>query len=379
MNKLLILTDDNHFFSDSYKIPDGMNVDTLIKLFSAKGYDIQSYTITEIDWSADFSDTAVLYPYSKLSGLFYKGYIEDILLRLQYKGARLLPDFLCFRAHQNKIFMELMRQDFKHQELKTINSVCFGSLQGMLNYFDTAKQTGNSSLMKFPMVLKLSVGSRGRGVFKIHSMEHLIKTVNKMTVVYLRDFQSFFYRNIANNKTARVTQIIKNIARKIAGAQQVRYLIISHKFVLQPYIADLPGDYSVWVLGRKFYVKYRSNTVSDFRFSASGISSFPELNDEVVKILDFAELAYEEINSPAVCLDIAYDGRICHLIEFQCLSFSSNHIISSNGWFIKDTQWSFNDGKSTLEEDFANAVDYYLRNHQAYIAVCGVLPKAECR
>ena len=361
MRTILILTDDYRFFAKAkFKKPVSMEVDTLINMFSKKGYRALSKTITEIDWNADFSDTVVLYPSSEAAGLFYKGFIEDVLLRLQNKGTQLLPDFLYFRAHHNKVFMEFLRQDFKNEELKTIHSLCFGSVQGMMNFLTDNTKLADGSLLKegvldFPLVLKIAASTGSRGVFKVDSIEHLIKMVSKITPISVLDFQFTFYR------ASPFMQKTKNLVRKILGMKQVEYPIVSQKFLLQTFIANLPGDYRVLILGQKYYAFFRHNRTNDFRASGSGIFSFLELSDQVVKVLDFAKMAYEEINTPCVSLDIGFDGNTCHLLEFQCVSFSPFRREFSEGWFVKkDGEWLFNQGKSAIEEDYVAAIDYRL-------------------
>lgn len=310
----MIVTDENFLFSPSSRFPGGLDVKALVNLFAENGCTPQVNTLSGINWEENFTGVTVLYPYSKTSGLFYKGYIEDVLLRLLYKGAVLVPDFKYFRAHQNKVFMEFLRADFKQKALKTLCSLCFGSPQGLLHRIDE---------ITFPVVLKLPVGSHSRGVFFLDSKAQLIETVNKTTTIHLQDF-------LSNENPG-----------------------ISHKFIVQPFINGLSGDYSVLIFGQKYYVKYRP--------LPEGTHSFPLLNNEVVKILDFAKLTFEELNCPAVCADIAFDGQQCHLIEFHCFPLSSNHVVKAGGYFINaDTHWQYCTGSSTREEIYAEAVMMFL-------------------
>jgi len=175
----------------------------------------------------------------------------------------------------------------------------------------------------FPAVLKMSVGSHGRGVFFVDNKEQLMETVKKTTAIQLQDFLSTEGTNV------------------------------SHKFIVQPLISGLAGDYSVLVFGEKYYVKYRPAFMDEH--------SFPLLNDEIVKILNFARLAFDTLNCPAVCLDIAFDGLQCHLIEFHCFPFSSNHVIKAGGHFINlNDRWQYRAGSPTREEVYADAVMMFL-------------------
>ncbi|MCL2187804.1 MAG: hypothetical protein FWC16_02085 [Defluviitaleaceae bacterium] len=314
MNKLLILTDEYSLFYASNRSPAGLSVNTLVTLFAEKGFTPQVNTLSGINREASFEGVVVLYPYSKTAGLFYKGYIEDVLLRLQNKGAVLVPAFTHFRAHQNKVFMEFMRDDFNSEALKTLRALCFGSLQGLM------QRIGE---ILFPAVLKMSVGSHSRGVFFVENRKQLIETVKKSATIHMQDFLSKESPNI------------------------------SHKFIIQPFINDLRGDYSVLVFGKKYYVKYRPIPI--------GEHVFPQLNEETAQILDFARLAFDALHCPAVCLDIAFDGLRCHLIEFHCFPFSSNHVEKAGGYFVNTAaQWHFNPSYSAIETVYADAVTMFL-------------------
>ena len=349
MKSILILMDDYRRFSNSRVKPGGIDANILVDLFSKKGYHAQSMTLMEIDWDEDFSNTVVLYPSSELPGLFYKGFIEDIILRLRNKGALLLPDFIYFRAHHNKVFMEFLRQDFNNEELKSISSLCFGSVKGLLD-------VRGEECLKFPLVLKPSAGTGSSGVTKIDDMKHLIKTVRRITSVRLRSFQFTIFN--PKELIYKVKRAVNKILRKNQG-----YPRISDKFILQTFIPNLLGDYKVLVFGQKYYPLFRLNRKSNFTASGSGKFSFPELNVELEKVLNFAKLAYEEINTPVISLDIGFDGNKCHLIEFQCLSFGPAALELSPGWFLNDGKWVFIQGNSILEDEYVMAVDYWLINN----------------
>jgi hypothetical protein len=74
--------------------------------FREQGYETVFIRYAEIDFrDMNFKDQYVLYQSSEDRGLYYKSYIEDMLLGMQLQGAILIPGFHAFRAHHNKVFM----------------------------------------------------------------------------------------------------------------------------------------------------------------------------------------------------------------------------------------------------------------------------------
>ena len=90
---------------------------------------------------------------------------------------------------------------------------------------------------------------------------------------------------------------------------------------------------------------------------------FPEEFTTLEKnVLDFAKGAYEQLDSPLLSIDIAYDGKKCHMIEFQCLNFGPYTLQFSNAYYhyVSGT-WEKVVTKSVLEEEMATAYIRYVR------------------
>ena len=109
--EILLITDyRNQFYESVRSHGASMDLARMEKYFSNRGYNLKVMQFREIDFqSNDYKGYSILYQSSEDRGLLYKDYIEDILLGLDMQGAHLIPDFPKFRAHHNKVFMEILR------------------------------------------------------------------------------------------------------------------------------------------------------------------------------------------------------------------------------------------------------------------------------
>ncbi len=334
--KLIILTDyRKQFYSSTRERGGSMNASVLSKLFVKLGFEVVVKKFSEIDFaSEDFGGVFILYQSSEDPGLHYKEYIEDILLGLKLKGAILIPDFFKFRAHHNKVFMEIYRDVVLNKQMDTgVRSRYFGSLED----YKTA-----SIPLGFPSVLKPSEGSRSRGV-------SLLKD---------RDSSKAIIRKVSFSPT------FQNIRRRILSMFDKKgYKKISQnrkKFIIQKYVPGLNGDYKVLVYSGKYFVLWRDNRTNDFRASGSGKLSFP--TDVSVGLLNFARGVYECFDVPYISMDIAQaaSGQK-HLLEFQFLMFGQYTLEKSKHHFVFDgSGWKIIHEEVVLEEQFAKSVYEYI-------------------
>jgi len=97
----------------------------------------------------------VLYQSSEDPDLRYKDYVEDVLLGLGLAGALLVPSYVHFRAHHNKVFMEILRDTSGFEAIQSIQSRVYGTCEEL-------KAQTNSVV--YPAVIKPGAGSRSYGV-----------------------------------------------------------------------------------------------------------------------------------------------------------------------------------------------------------------------
>lgn len=279
-----------------------MNTTIMRERFESYGYYVEVSTFSELDLTRDFTGWFVLYASSEEKGLFYKDYIEDVLLSIRMRGGYLLPDFKYFRAHHNKSFAEMLRLNFKSNELKTILSRSFGSYKE-LNDNVTHK-------IEYPVVIKSSSGSGSYGVKLAKNKEELIKNTKKLNKIIYYDF---YFNVIAFNP---IMVRLRNITKKITGRQASKYSpLYSNKFIVQNYVKGFKGDYKVLVFADKFFVLRRENRDGSFTASGSGKSVFPTEANEIIDVLDFAELTHKELGTPVSSIDSGRNRDGCHLSQ----------------------------------------------------------------
>ena len=115
-----------------------------------------------------------------------------------------------------------------------------------------------------------------------------------------------------------VKRILKFLDPAKAGYLEFNTAPVSTSLIVQPFIPGLHGDYKVLIFGRKYYTLYRKNRENDFRASGSGFFYDVPL-EEHEGLLNFARKITREIDFPIFGMDIAFDGKDYHLLEFQVI------------------------------------------------------------
>ena len=153
----VMLVDYRNFFYMSVRHKDAsMDIEALRDYFNDEGWELNIKKYPEIDFrNENYQDQIILYQSSEDRDLFYKSYIEDVLLGLELQGAILVPKFHYFRAHHNKVFMEFLRDLSNLEEIQNIRSKNYGT------YEDFAQELSSSPS---ELVLKPSEGCGSSGV-----------------------------------------------------------------------------------------------------------------------------------------------------------------------------------------------------------------------
>lgn len=338
ISNILVLTDYRGAFYSSTKNTKTlctMNVNNLVKYLAEHGFQVTCKEFSQIDYSKDYSATAVLYNSSEDYGLYYRSFIEDVVLALKGLGAQLIPDFPYLRAHHNKCFMELLRKQLLSEESKVVDTHVYGT------YEEFQKDT----LAEGKYVIKDAYGAGGSGVKLANNLIEL----NKLAKKYSR------------NKSVQV--LVRELRRRILwGKDYHRASIHNKKFIVQRFIEGLSGDYKVLRYGEKFYSLYRKNRDNDFRASGGGKLTF-DLPEGVLEndLLSFAKRISDAIGTPLCSMDIAWDGKQFVLIEFQCLCFGPYTAEYSDHYseFVSG-EWKHYQEKCDLEQILADAVTGYI-------------------
>ena len=322
------------FYSSTREVAGSMNVLTVKTLLEAEGYEVFVKRFADIDFrSEDYHSARVLYQSSEDPNLRYKDYIEDVLLGLQLAGARLIPSFMHFRAHHNKVFMEILRDLGNLPEIQSIGSRKYGALEELERDIDS---------ICYPVVVKPGAGSRSEGIALCGDRDALIGASRKIS----RSFSSVNFRGWFRGF--------------LSGEKYKSISSYRGKFIVQNYIEGLCGDYKVLVYADRYYVLRRMNRDNDFRASGGGRLSYPITTPSVV--LGYAEKVFAHFKVPFASLDIAVRHDIPFLLEFQFVSFGQYALEKSDHYYTKEgSVWVRIDDKSDLEETFVYAVATFLK------------------
>lgn len=333
---ILILVDDRGQFFSSTKEPGGsMNINSILKLFKELGYFVVVKGFSEIQFNnKKYKDHFILYQSTEDPDLRYKDYIEDILLGLEISGANLIPCFEYFRAHHNKVFMEILREKIGYGGI--IKRFHFGTLEELAQ---------SKFEFIYPIVVKPGAGSKSIGVSLAQNKKQLIKMASKIS---------------------RSFTLLNSIRRIKSFLKFKKYKPISNyrkKFIIQEFIQGLSGDYKILIYWDKYYIVKRENRLKDFRASGSGLLSFPKNIPN--QLLDYAKYIFEKSNTPFMGIDLADLNGKYYLIEFQFVTMGNYALEKSSFHFEKiSDKWQLVHENSSLESILVRSVDQYIINYK---------------
>lgn len=337
--RILILCDyRGHFWQRTDYKEQSMDAAFLAEELRTHGFAVTVTPFSDLDLSVDFEDTAVIYQSAQDPGLEYKGFIEDILLALEIRGAKLVPAFRYFRAHHNKVFMELLRKVMPSAVIARPASRVYGT------YEDYERDLKMQALFT-PCVFKLAAGAQGKAVCLLRTSQQL--------------------RNVVRRKTFSLNPyywFVRHVKPLLPGLYPNYRPTSNHrqKFIVQEYVADLKGDFKVLVFGRKIYVLAREVRPGDFRASGSGRFTYPE--DVPKQLLDYAWNVFRHFGVPFISLDVASRDGDFYLLEFQFVHFGCYTLERSPHWYeYHEDGWIKYEGKSVVEREFAAAIAAFLR------------------
>ncbi len=333
MQLLILLDYRSHFYSSTRARGDTMDVEAVKAGFEQLGYSVLVQHYSDLNFcNSNWTDTLVLYQSSEDPSLLYKDYIEDVLLGLQTQGAILIPRFEKFRAHHNKVFMEILRKTIPVSGAEFF-SQSFGAYEDYQRSF---------SPPSYPIVFKPSDGSKSVNVLLARNKNETDACARKLS---------------ATPSLYNLWMIIRNWFDGKGFTPRSDH---RRKFVVQQYVPNLSGDYKIVIYGEKYFVLFRENRENDFRASGSGRLSFPK--EVPLQVLDCAHQAFTEFDVPYASIDIGYDGRNCYLFEFQFVMFGQYAAERSGWYFVKnENEWTRRDEKTSAENELVTAVHQHIQ------------------
>ena len=359
--KLLVLTDYRGYFSSKFigtkefhqKV--NINVDR-IKEILEESFEVEVYKYQDIDISKNYNGWYVVYASSEERGLFYKSYIEDVLLKLMYDGAILVPEYKFFRAHGNKSFMEMLRLQFKDIGLRTISSDIYGRLEEL----DTNKYDG-----RFPLVIKSSSGSGSLGVKLANNESELKRAVKDLSYVKYNDQFYSPLKDIVYTKIGwKIKTILYSLIKKSQRIDNPSGFFYTNKYLIQNYVPNLQSDFKVLYYNNKYYVLKRETRDNDFRASGSGKFSYPENIEELIPVLDYAKRVTQCVGAPMISMDLALKDGVGYLIEFQCVGFGVYTIMYADSYYEeKNNEWVKIESNSDIELETARSIKEFIKDN----------------
>jgi glutathione synthase/RimK-type ligase-like ATP-grasp enzyme len=344
MKKILMLTDYKGNFTSKYDaVPyrSGMNKDLLKKYFEKNGYKIVIKKFSDINFREEnVEGQSIIYPSSEDNHRFYKSYIEDIILGLEVKGAHLIPKHNYLRAHDNKVFMEILRDMSGLEELKTIKTNHFGTYEEFIQ-----KQT---YFTEDKYVIKASEGAMSVGVELSKNKLDLRKKI----------------KSISNSKDFKLD--LKDKLRSFKHQGYIQESSNRKKYIIQNFIPNLINDWKIIIFGDKFYMFYRATRDNDFR--ASGSKKFTFNDDLPIPdgIFNLAKKVFDSFDTPHLSLDIVFDGYNFHVIEFQFLYFGTIGHTKSESFFKKiNNKWERIYENLDLEEVYVDSIVKFIEKENS--------------
>lgn len=338
MKKIYLLTDyKGNFESKCREIPyrSGMDKELLKMYFSEAGFQIEFLKFSDVDFKKKWQDTLILYTSMEDFGYFYKGYIEDIVYGLEQAGAITIPNYKLLKANNNKVFMEILREQLEYEEVKSIKSFHFGSLEELESIVNE---------IDFPVVIKPAAGALSRGVSLAHNKRDLIKQAKKIS------------------RTRQIKNELWDLGRSYKHKGYVRESNYRKKFIIQNYIEGLDNDFKILVYGNKYFFFYRNTRKNDFRASGSGDFHFRK--EYPYGMLEYAHRIHSLLNVPNISIDVCFDGKHFHLLEFQAVYFGTIGLVESPFHYARTKEgFQYIEEKSILEKVYAESIIQFIKKN----------------
>lgn len=345
MEKIYLLTDYRGRFGskhDDTPYRSGMDHQLLEASLRENGLVSEYVPLSDVKpGDGTWAGRLVMYTSAEDFGLTYKQYIEDLVFALELAGARVIPSFKFLRAHNNKVFMELLRDLLPSEFSGGLVSSHYGTVEELAERIDE---------IGFPVIVKGHSGAMGRNVFLARSADDLMKTVRGR----ITEKASLRFR-------------IKEYLRQYKHPGYRKESFYRGRFIIQKFIPGLENDWKVYFFGNRAYIFRRPVFKKrEFRASGGGYDNYsyglgagaPE------GLLDFGWSIFRALGVPFVSMDLARDGNRFYLLEFQCVYFGTAGILKrySHEYFLReDNGWSVAANEGIVEKAFAEGVAWFLK------------------
>ncbi|MDY0143778.1 MAG: hypothetical protein RBR97_17975 [Bacteroidales bacterium] len=348
MKSIVALTDYKGYFGSKWKAApyrSGYDKNILKECFGKLGWDIEFLRMQDIDFKEDWSNKIVIYTSSEETGFYYKNFIEDIVLALERTGAIVLPRFDFLRANNNKVYMEMLREQLLGEKISGNSSNFYGSLEEL--EIDIERDR-----VKFPCVVKKAEGAMSRGVFLAKNKTELYNYAKKISH--------------SSHLLSEIRELMR--VRKHKGyKKESKY---QHKFIIQNFIPRLKNDWKILIYGNHYYILNRGIKQGDFRASGSHFNYKAGSKSELPEfLLDKVKEIYQIMDVPHLSLDLAWNGENVIVHEFQALYFGTSTMDFSEDLYVfENNKWEIMQADFLQEEEYVwGFVNYFERHPEIFV------------
>jgi len=336
MKRVFFITDYKGYFGSKYHSAPyrgGMDRELLSRYMAERGY--ESFFVRPVIEDLEkheLSSGIIVFGSHQDRGLSYKRYLEDLAVALEASGYRVCPSPILIRAHENKVFFEMMRHFAGSSSIKHTRAWWYGS------YEEFRAAAGE---LPYPVLIKRPDGSMSRGV----SLAQDRKVAEKIARRVMR--------------TPGFIVKIRDNVRWLRHKGYVRESWKRGKIIVQEFVSGLKNDYKILVFGAKYYVLYRKVREGDFRASGQGLLEYRR--ELPPGLLDFAERCFMTFRSPQASFDIGHDGSDFYLFEAQYVCFGTYTIENSPFHFKRNNgDWICIEQRSCLEQEYAESLARFI-------------------
>lgn len=328
MNSIIILTDYLNRFGSKQKSKtyrSGMDIDKIKTYFEQENFQVEVLNIAECILRLKSKEPSyIIYTSAEDHNDKYKSFIEDVILFSEDIGHICMPSYRYLRAHNNKVYMELMRTS-----LQLSDNLIFET-----NYAATEEELELLKI-KYPVIIKGATGALSKTVLKAKDKRELIQSFRKI------------------NKKDPFRLLIHSLIRRLRhNSNYKKEAVRRGKSIVQNFVPNMSYDYKVLVYFDIIFVLKRNNRKNDFRASGSGLFDYPKNIPD--SILNHAIFLRKHMDLPQLSLDIALHNNEPIAFEFQALYFGTKTIENAPYYFkqSKSNKWERHEVNNIILEEF---------------------------
>ena len=223
MKNIVLLTDYKNRFNlkhDDVPYRSGMDINLIVEFFNKKGFSVKVIQFSELDFkNQDYKGQLIVYTSQEDNHGLYKSYIDDILYTLEIQGAILIPGYSYFKAHHNKVFMEIFLEKLAiDNSISKLDSKYFGTLEELHRI---------SNQISFPVVIKGASGANSKNVSLAKNKKDLFKKVQKLSY------------------SSTILERFREFVRKYKYKGYEKESKYRKKFILQQFVPNLKNDWKI--------------------------------------------------------------------------------------------------------------------------------------